>query len=61
LLLRPPASRQHLGASNQEARIDACGPPDQAEYHDGADPNAAAAARDAARPTAPILNSLALR
>ena len=35
--------------------------PIRPSIHDGADPNAAAAAGDATRPTAPILNSLALR
>ena len=53
----PAASGHHLGAPDQEARIDTQGPANQAEHHDCANPNAAAGYGDAAS----ILNPRALR
>jgi hypothetical protein len=57
LLLWCAASGHHLGAPDEEARINAQGPTNQAEHHDCANPNAAAGYSDAAS----ILNSRALR
>jgi hypothetical protein len=56
-LLRLAASGHHLGAPDEEARIDAQGPADQTEHHDCANPNAAAGYSDAAS----IFNLRALR
>jgi hypothetical protein len=53
----PAASGHHLGAPDQEARIDTQGPANQAEHHDCANPNAAAGYGAAAS----ILNPRALR
>ena len=55
--LWPAASGHHLGAPDEEARIDTQGPANQAEHHDCANPNAAAGYGDAAS----ILNPRALR
>src|SRR6516165_12206404 len=57
MLLWPAASGHHLGAANEEARINAQGPANQAEHHDCANTNAAAGYTDAAS----ILNPRALR
>ena len=48
--LPPPPPVQHLGAADQDARIDAERPADEAEDDDGADAEAAAPARDAPMP-----------
>src|SRR5262245_30963749 len=55
-VLRLAPAAHHLGAADQEARIDAERPADEAEHHDGADPQAAGAARhaEAAAPAAGI-------
>ena len=45
LLIAGAAAGHHLGAADQDARIDAEGPADQAEDHDGADAETAGAAR----------------
>src|SRR5882762_3016782 len=62
------AAGKDLGAADQDARIDAEGPADQAQHHNGADPEPAAtprqaeaaAAKPAARFAAAILNIFAL-
>src|SRR5215468_3285467 len=46
------AAGKDLGAADQEARIDAQRPADQAQHHDGADPEPAAAQRQAEAPAA---------
>jgi hypothetical protein len=54
LLLRLSVSGHHLRASDQDARVDAQGPGEQAEYHDCADPEAGPATRKAATIFYPI-------
>src|SRR5262252_148236 len=67
-LLDVRAAGQNFGAADQNARIDAERPADQAQHHDGADPETAATDREAetataeaaARFTAAILDIVAL-
>ena len=59
LLLRP-AARQQLRAPNQEARVDADCPADQAKYHNGANSKSTTTAWQTAC-TSPILNLIAFR
>jgi len=53
--------RHHFRAANEKPRVDAQCPTDESQYDHGADPEPAAAARQAAKAAAPIFNSVALR
>jgi hypothetical protein len=62
LLLGLTGFRQHVGALNEDARIDTQCPTDETEYDDRADPDSAAArsGKAAAPSTTPVFNSVAL-
>ncbi len=54
LHLRLTGAGQDLGAADEQARIDAERPADDAEHHDGADAQSAAADRKTAAPAAAV-------
>jgi hypothetical protein len=54
-------ARDCFGSLDEDARIDAHGPANQAEYHDGPNPDPAAAPGNAAQSATPIFNSVAFR
>ena len=62
LLLGLTGFRQHVGALNEDARIDTQCPTDETEHDDCADPNSAAAGsgKATAPSTTPVFNSVAL-